>query len=90
MLDSIWVRSNQGKLRTPTIANHLAVHLHDVEAVEDNGGGGHALLYSGDISQAHIDGHRFNAVCTFLRKRIEKFEQVAASRPSFTGHPFLP
>lgn len=41
------------ELSPPTITNHLAEHLHDVEAVKDDGGRRQALLHGGDVGQSH-------------------------------------
>ena len=63
------------ELGAAAIADHLAEHLHDVEAVEDDGGVRQAVLHGGDIGRPHVQRHRLNAVGALLRQGIEEFQQ---------------
>jgi len=56
------------------IADHLVEELHDMKAVEDDGGVGQTRCKGRDIGQSHVDGHRSIPLAHFLGKRVRNSE----------------
>lgn len=69
------------ELGTAAIADHLAEHLHDVEAVEDDRRLRQTFLHSGDIGRPHVERHGRDASSTLLRQGIEEFQQNGRVAP---------